>query len=128
MEAVAGQKLSLAGYGGAGLGLTCSQGVDCESIKKSNVNKRQQFLWGIFTVLSLVSVMGAGWALLVYSLTPTLVHDTMHVVGQQLTDAQQEALYPALMKAYRPIIFGGAVVLIAWIALAGIALRQKTSN
>jgi len=57
-----------------------------------------------------------------------LVHDTMHVVGQQLTDAQLEALYPALMKAYRPIVFGGAFVLGAWIVLAWLALKQKESH
>ena len=89
------------------------------------MSKRSHILWPIFTILAPVSIMGAAWALWVYSLTPTLVHDTMHVVGQQLTDAQQDALYPALTKAYRPIVFGGTFVVIAWIALAGVALRRK---
>ena len=52
----------------------------------------------------------------------------MHVVGQQLTDAQEEALFAALMMAFRQIVFGGAFVLIAWIALAWMALRRKDSN
>jgi hypothetical protein len=92
------------------------------------MSKQSYILRWLFTLLAFISVIGAAWALWVYNLTPMLVHDTMHVVGQQLTDAQQEALYPALMKAYRPIVFGGAFVSGAWIILAWMALRPKESN
>ena len=63
-----------------------------------------------------------GWSLHVCNLTPTLVHDTLHGVGQ-LNDAQRNALYPALLKAYRPIVFGCAAALAAWILFAVFVLR-----
>ena len=79
----------------------------------------------IFTILALVSLTGAAYAVLVYVHTPMLIHDTMYVIGQELTDPQRDALYLALLKAYRPIIFGGAAVVIGWTALVAVVLRGK---
>jgi hypothetical protein len=87
------------------------------------MNKRSKIIWFIFGVLLIGSVVFVGWALRVYNLTPMLVHDTLHGVGQ-LNDAQRDALYPALLKAYRPIVFGCAAALAAWILFTVFVLRS----
>ena len=87
------------------------------------MNKRSEIIWMAFGVLLLGSLVCVGYALLVYHHTPMLVHDTLHGVGQ-LTDAQRDALYPALLKAYRPIVFGCATALLAWILFAAFVLRS----
>jgi len=74
--------------------------------------------------LLLASIICVGYALLVYSHTPMLVHDTLHGIGQ-LNDAQREVLYPALLKAYGPIVFGCAIALLAWIIFAAVVLRSS---
>ena len=82
----------------------------------------------LFWVLLVSSVLCAGYGLLVYHLTPLLVHDTLHVAGQQLNDVQRSALYPALLKAYRPPIFGSAAVLTLWIVYAVIVRSRYFSS
>ena len=78
----------------------------------------------ILWILLFASVACAGWGLLVYNLTPMLVHDTLHGVGQ-LNDAQRDVLYPALLKAYRVPIFGAAGVSLGWIVYAVIVHRSR---
>jgi hypothetical protein len=92
------------------------------------MTKQSYILNLLFTLLAFVSLIGAAWAVWVYLHTPLLIHDTMHVVGQQLTEPQRNALYPALGKAYRPIVFGGAIVVVAWVILAGVLILRKPSN
>lgn len=87
------------------------------------MNKGSGMVWMTFGVLLLGSLVCVGYALIVYNHTPMLVHDSLHGVGQ-LNDAQREALYPALLKAYRPIVFGCAAILLAWILFAVFVLRS----
>jgi hypothetical protein len=87
------------------------------------VSKRAGILWPVFTVLTVGSLICAGYFVLVYSLTPMLVHDTLHGI-QPLTDQQRESLYPALLKAYRPVLFGCSLALVGWIAFAAMLVRS----
>jgi hypothetical protein len=86
------------------------------------MSKKSEIIWLMFGILLLGSLVVVGWSLNVYHHTPMLVHDTLHGVGQ-LSDTQREALYPALLKAYRPVVFGGAGALLAWILFTMFVLR-----
>lgn len=86
------------------------------------MNKRNELIWSIFGLLTVCSLGGVGWALHVFNLTPMLIHDSLHRVGQ-LNDAQRDALYLAILNAYRPIVFGGAAILLAWFLFTLLALR-----
>jgi len=86
------------------------------------MGKPTKFLWMLFGALVLGSLACVGYSLFVYHFTPLLVHDTLQGV-EQLNDAQAQALYLALMKAYRPAVFGCATALLAWILFAVFALR-----
>jgi hypothetical protein len=85
--------------------------------------KRREITWVVFTVLFLGSVACSGYGLLVYHHTPMLVHDTLHNV-QQLTDEQGESLYPALLKAYKPVVFGFLGASIGWAVFTALVISS----
>jgi hypothetical protein len=83
-----------------------------------------KLLWSVFGLLAIVSVGCMGYGLLVYDLTLVLVHDTLHEVGQ-LNDDQRNALYPALLNAYRPVLVGLALTILGWITFSAVILRSS---
>jgi hypothetical protein len=86
------------------------------------IPKRQKaILWSSFTMLLILSAVGACYISVVPKLIPMVLNDSSPKFGQ-LADEDRWEVYHAAQSLVSPIAFGMLVLLILWAVLTGVSI------